>query len=83
MVVFSCTHVTEGKQPILYVTHDGDGFWQFLCGQNDHTKENARVISLKTAVEFDTSLNELFEMPLKVGAERSKIGGKWKPFSLK
>ncbi|TVZ08642.1 hypothetical protein JM80_1141 [Cellulophaga sp. RHA_52] len=80
--VFTCNHVTDEKSPILYATHDSDGDWQFLCGQNDHAEENAKIISLKNAVELDNTLNELFEMPIGVGAERNGIGEKWNPFRL-
>ncbi|WKB82441.1 hypothetical protein [Cellulophaga omnivescoria] len=80
--VFTCNHVTDEKSPILYATHDSDGDWQFLCGQNDHTEENTKIISLKNAVELDNTLNELFEMPNGVGAERYEIGKKWYPFKL-
>ncbi len=81
--VFTCSHVTDEKSPILYVSHDSDGDWQFLCGQNDHTEENAKIISLKDAVELDITLNDLFEMPISVGAERKGIGEKWNSFRLK
>ena len=27
---FTCCHVLEENKPILYVSHDQDGFWQFL-----------------------------------------------------
>ncbi|CAZ98329.1 MULTISPECIES: hypothetical protein [Zobellia] len=80
--VFTCNHVVDEKCPILYASHDTDGDWQFLCGGNDHTEENAKLISLKNAVELDNTLNELFEMPIGVGAERNGIGGKWEPFRL-
>lgn len=80
--VFTCNHVTDEKSPILYATHDNDGDWQFLCGQNDHAEENAKIISLKNAVELDNTLNELFEMPIGVGAERDGIGKKWNPFRI-
>lgn len=78
--VFTCNHVTNKKSEILYVTHDSEGDWQFLCGKNDHNEENGKIISLKQAVNIDNTLNELFEMPLGVGAERNKIGEKWHPF---
>lgn len=80
--VFTCNHVTDDKSPILYVEHDSEGDWQFLCGQNDHTEENAKIISLKQAVELDKSLNDLYKMPIGVGAERQEIGGKWNPFKI-
>lgn len=80
--VFTCNHVTEEKSPILYATHDTDGDWQFLCGRNDHTEENAKIISLKNIVELDKTLNQLFEMPMGVGVERNRIGENWRPFKI-
>ena len=80
--VFTCNHITDDKNPILYVVHDSEGDWQFLCGKNDHTEENAKIISLKQAVEIDNTLNDLYEMPIGVGAERTEIGGEWKIFKI-
>ena len=48
-----CDHVLSKKRPILYATHESEGDWQFLCGQDDHTAENAKVISLKQVTELD------------------------------
>jgi hypothetical protein len=79
---FTCDHVLNRERPILYVSHDKDGEWQFLCGESDHTEANGKIISLKNATEIDTSINDLFEMPLGVGAERDSIEGKWEPFKL-
>ncbi len=80
--VFTCNHVTDKKSPILYVEHDSEGDWQFLCGKNDHTEKNAKVISLKQVVELDNTLNDLYEMPIGIGAERINIGEKWNPFKI-
>ena len=80
--IFTCNHVIDEKCPILYATHDNDGDWQFLCGQNDHAEENAKIISLKNAVELDKTLNDLYEMPNGIGAERVGIGEKWKLFKI-
>jgi hypothetical protein len=38
----------------------------------------AKLISLKQATELDSTINELFEMPLGFGAERNSIKDKWK-----
>ncbi len=79
--VFTCNHVLEGK-PILYATHDHDGDWQFLCGLDNHTEENAKIISLKQVTELDSSVNDLYEMPKGIGATRDSDGAKWSPFKL-
>lgn len=79
---FVCEHVFNKSRPILYVTHDSDGDWQFLCGESEHTVENAKIISLMQVVELDKTINDLFEMPKNVGAERENVTQKWKPFKL-
>lgn len=78
-----CDHVLSKQRPILFVSHDReDGSWQFLCGQDDHTEANAKIISLKGATEIDSTINDLYEMPLGVGAERKSIQDPWIPFKL-
>jgi hypothetical protein len=78
-----CEHVFNKERPILHVTHDSeDGCWQFMCGINDHDESNAKVISLKQATEIDTSINDLHEMPLGIGAERKTSNDIWKPYKL-
>ena len=78
-----CDHVMSKELPILYASHDSeDGCWQFLCGQDNHAEVNIKVISLKQATEIDETINDLFEMPLGIGAERETITSKWEPFRL-
>ena len=77
-----CNHVLSKERPILHVAHDGEADWQFLCGQDDHTEENAKIISLKQVTELDQTVNDLYEMPIKVGAERKTAKDKWQPFKL-
>ena len=77
-----CSHVLDKKFPILHVTHDEDGMWQFLCGAEGHTTEDAKIIGLGEAVALDQNINDLYEMPLGVGAERKSINDKWQPFQL-
>jgi hypothetical protein len=81
---FTCDHILSRERPILYASHDAeDGTWQFMCGQEDHTETNAKIISLKQAVEIDETINDLYEMPLGVGAERETKTSKWIPFRQK
>jgi len=53
-----------------------------LCGVNNHTDENVKVISLKQAVGLDKTLNELYEMPTGVCVDRNEIGAEWIPSKL-
>ena len=78
---FVCDHVLKKERPILFVSHGNeDSNWQFLCGHEDHNEKNIRIISLQQVVDLDSSLNDLWEMPVGVSAEREKIGDGWRPF---
>jgi len=80
--VFTCDHVLDKERPVLFASHDNDGDWQFMCGHDDHTEGNAKLISLKQAVDLDNSINDLYEMPLGYGAQRKSVGAKWVPFKF-
>jgi hypothetical protein len=76
-----CNHVLENQSSILIVMHDEeDGMWQFLCGEEIHKTEDAKNITLVEASNIDPSINELYEMPLGVGATRESIYDAWQPF---
>src|SRR5688572_28215953 len=78
---FSCAHVLTEREPILTVTHDHDGSWQFLCGQ-EHSEADAKIISLKQATDIDPSVNGLYAMPTGVGADRASKDAEWVPYKL-
>lgn len=82
---FVCDHVINGLRPILLVTHDEDEeyeYWQFLCGESDHDELNIKIISMKQATEIDPTINDLYEMPVGISADRKSIGSKWEPFAI-
>lgn len=81
---FTCNHVINRERPILYVTHDADdGTWQFMCGKNDHDSTNVKMVSLLNIITIDSTVNDLYEMPVGYGAEREAATDKWKPFKNK
>ncbi len=73
---FTCCHVLEDNKPILYVSHDEDGCWQFLCGQA-HTEEEARVVSLEEIVTLDKAMGKLAKLKCGEYAERDTNTSKW------
>jgi hypothetical protein len=78
---FVCNHVLNKERPILLVSHDeADSNWQFLCGKNDHDDQSIRIISLEEVTELDNSINDLFDLPEGVTAERVDIGLTWTPY---
>jgi hypothetical protein len=74
--VFVCKHVAE-RAPILFVSHDADGDWQFLCGGAHGDVEGARLICLEEVVAADPSLNELAELCEGQQATRESVSAGW------
>ena len=75
----TCFHILEEKSAILYVSHDeDDGGWQFLCGGENHVEDDARMVSLKTIVTLDHSINKLHDMPVGMCSERTSADAEWK-----
>lgn len=75
--IFTCCHVIENNEPILYVSHDeDDGAWQFLCGKK-HEENEARIVSLHSICLKDKSVGILAEMPCGYCAERKDKNAEW------
>lgn len=74
--VFICIHIVEGEKPILYVTHDNDGYWQFLCG-DEHTEVQARIVSLIDVFKMDKSIKEIANLDYGKSAYRKTDKDKW------
>lgn len=73
---FTCRHVLEEDKPILYVSHDEDGYWQFLCGGN-HTEEDARVVSLASILSIDETISDLAGLDYGEYAEAERDTSDW------
>ncbi len=66
--MISC-HILERQVPILYVSQNDDGMWQYLCG-NTHETDEAKIVSLKYVFDLDNSVGTLKDMPYGYYAER-------------
>ena len=79
-VCIVCIHVVKENRPILYASHDAeDGLWQFLCGKHDHhTDDSYKLISLEEATIIDTSINDVYYLPLGSSIQRTTELDKWK-----
>jgi hypothetical protein len=68
--------VLEGK-PILRVVHyEDDHSWAFTCGTTDD-EADGRVISMEEAVDLDSTIKEVADLPPGWGAWRTAAGEKW------
>jgi hypothetical protein len=73
---FTTNRVLRGGLPILRVSHDFDGDWQFLCGTTNAT-EDCLIVCLGCAFERDASIGELADLPIGWGAWRDGPGLPW------
>ncbi len=75
---FTCIHIINAKQPILYVSLDKeDGMWQFLCGKMNHRQTDAMIVGLGEIVELFPEMNDISNMPMGSYCERNSINEKW------
>jgi hypothetical protein len=72
---FTTRRVIDGL-PILLVSHDKDGDWQFLCGTTNETKDSA-LVCLGEMLGTDGTLSEVADLPEGWMAERRMIGDTW------
>ena len=75
--VFSVRDIVFRDRPILFVSHDDDGDWQFLTGERVREKD-ATVVSLGEIVELDRTLLELADLPSGWIATRPSANSSWK-----
>ncbi len=76
--VFTTRRVLEENHPILLVTHDETGDWQFLCGTTNKA-EDARAVCLGCMFERDRTIGQLADLPRGWGAWRASRTAKWQP----
>ena len=50
IAVFTTSHVVKMKLPIVYVSHDADGDWQFLSSDGAAVEE-AMLVSLREILQ--------------------------------
>lgn len=75
--IITCQRVADGA-PVLHVSHDEDGDWQFLCG-GDHSDggDEAVLSCLRCLVARDATLKELGELCRNQEASRPAAGKSW------
>jgi hypothetical protein len=77
LAVITLDRILDGRNPILYVTHDeDDGGWQFLDG-DDVSEEDARVVGLAQMAKHDPTIRQLADLPIGWYAVRESLGGPW------
>jgi len=84
--VITCRCVLEQDKPILFASHAG-GDWQMYCHDSNHDfgnesalAEEMRVVHIAHLVARDSTLNQIADLPIDMGAERAEVGGNWTRF---
>lgn len=62
-VVFTTKYVIENNSPIIYVSHDLEGDWQFFGKEKNLTEDDGRIASLGEIVEIEPSIKEILWIP--------------------
>jgi len=70
----TCSHILEENKPILYIKRDDDGGYQFLCGANNHSESEARVVGIGEIVKIDGKIRTM--LPLELGKKVEILSGK-------
>lgn len=77
--VYTCSKVWDDRQPILLVSHESNGDWQFLCGSvhEEGSDDEMRLVCLEHVVERDPSVNQVADLCRNWSAERAEAGTQW------
>jgi hypothetical protein len=75
--VYTTRFVIEDKSPIILVSHDEDGDWQFLSEEGPVESE-ARVILLGEMIQHDPSILEIADLALGAKAFRDNADCPWR-----
>src|SRR5690349_4816758 len=76
--VYTTTHVIKENSPIVLVSHELDGAWQFMGNEpiTDYRKI-AMIVGLETIIKIDKSVLEVADLPMGYCAERKNRPDKW------
>ena len=76
--VFTTIHVVKEHSPIVWISHELDGDWQFMGNDpiEDFTKV-AMVVSLGEIIKLDKSVLKVADLPMGYCATRKSKSDKW------
>ena len=77
LAIFTTRSIVHGGKPVLFVSHDEKGDWQFHDGTLPQV-EDAMVVSLYSIVRQDPSIAALADLPQSWQAERDAASSTWR-----
>ncbi len=81
--VFTTKFIADKLSPIVYVSHDDDGSWQFQGPEDNVSDEDIRLLGLGEIIEIDNTILEISDMPNGSIAIRDNSVSHWKVISSK
>jgi hypothetical protein len=76
LAVYTSKQIIEEMMPILFVSHDEDGDWQFLSGfENDGA--DVRIVGMEEILRWDESLRGLSFLAPGMEASRETVTEEW------
>jgi hypothetical protein len=75
LACFTTKQVLAGS-PILLVSHDEEGDWQFLCGTTNEPSECV-LVCLREMLARDGTIAQVADLPAGWMAERPNVGAAW------
>ncbi len=76
LAVITTQRVLSNRFPILLVSHDDDGGWQFLDGVPSET-DDVRIVSLHRIITLDPTIQDLASLPPGKQAWRENRSELW------
>lgn len=73
---FTTTRVLRDGYPVLLVSHDDDGDWQFLCDTTNDTADGL-IVCLGCAYARDITIAEVADLPRGWQARRDSASSPW------
>ncbi|MBE1286165.1 MAG: hypothetical protein GJ671_00375 [Alteromonadaceae bacterium] len=80
--VFVCPHVLDGAS-VLEVVRDGEGDWQFRCGDTEaDSAADLILVAVGDVLAADPSLAVSVELDISTGIERRATYKDWDSFTV-
>jgi hypothetical protein len=76
--VLTTIHVMKEGSPIVWVSHELDGDWQFMGNETiEDYRKVAMVVSLESIIQLDKSVIKVADLPMGYCATRNSKSDKW------
>lgn len=75
--VFTTNRVLDGTHPVLRVSHDNEGDWQFLCDTSTLSADG-RIVCLGNIVDLHPSVAEVADLPEGWVAVKESVNSPWR-----